>query len=66
MTDLSHLKSDDIPVSTFENVMKQFDQAASKLRLDEGLLEFLKYPRRSTIVKLPVKMDDGSFHMYTG
>ena len=66
MTDVSHLKSDDIPVSTFENVMKQFDQAASLLHLDQSLLEFLKYPRRSTIVKLPVKMDDGSFQMFTG
>jgi len=66
MTEISHLKSDDIPISTFENVMKQFDQAASQLRLDQSLLEFLKYPRRSTIVKLPVKMDDGSFQMFTG
>ncbi|MCK5406571.1 MAG: Glu/Leu/Phe/Val dehydrogenase, partial [Candidatus Krumholzibacteria bacterium] len=30
------------------------------------LLEYLKYPRRSTIVKLPVKMDDGRFQMFTG
>ena len=66
MPDISHLKSDDIPISTFENVMKQFDQAANQLRLDQSLLEFLKYPRRSTIVKLPVKMDDGSFQMFTG
>jgi len=66
MTEISHLKSDDIPISTFENVMKQFDQAANQLRLDQSLLEFLKYPRRSTIVKLPVKMDDGSFQMFTG
>ncbi|MCK5617878.1 MAG: hypothetical protein KAJ17_00685, partial [Candidatus Krumholzibacteria bacterium] len=55
-----------MPISTFENVMKQFDQAASQLHLDQGLLEYLKYPRRSTIVKLPVKMDDGRFQMFTG
>ncbi len=66
MTDKKQLKSDTIPVSTFENVMKQFDQAASQLHLDQGLLEYLKYPRRSTIVKLPVKMDDGRFQMFTG
>jgi glutamate dehydrogenase (NAD(P)+) len=66
MTEKSLLKSDTISISTFENVMKQFDQAASRLHLDEGLLEFLKYPRRSTIVKLPVKMDDGRFQMFTG
>jgi glutamate dehydrogenase (NAD(P)+) len=66
MTEKKHLKSDTIPISTFENVMKQFDQAASQLHLEPGLLEFLKYPRRSTIVKLPVKMDDGRFQMFTG
>jgi glutamate dehydrogenase (NAD(P)+) len=66
MTERKKLKSDTISISTFENVMKQFDLAAIQLRLDQGLLEFLKYPRRSTIVKLPVKMDDGRFQMFTG
>jgi len=66
MAKTKYLKSITIPVSTFENAMKQFDQAASRLHIDKGLLEFIKYPRRSTIVKLPVKMDDGSYQMYTG
>ncbi len=66
MADRKRLKSVTIPVSTFENVMKQFDQAAVKLNIDPGLLEFLKYPRKSTIVKLPVRMDDGTFKMFTG
>ncbi|UCD18395.1 MAG: Glu/Leu/Phe/Val dehydrogenase [Candidatus Zixiibacteriota bacterium] len=66
MAEKKYLKSVTIPVSTFENVMKQFDQAAARLNIDQGLLEFLKYPRRSTIVKLPVKMDDGTYKMFTG
>ena len=66
MAKKERLKSITIPVSTFENVMKQFDLAAAKLKVDPGLLEFLKYPRKSTIVKLPVRMDDGSFKMFTG
>jgi len=66
MAKKNSLKSVTIPVSTFENVMKQFDQAAGKLNIEAGLLEFIKYPRRSTIVKLPVKMDDGNFQMFTG
>lgn len=53
-------------ISTFENAMKQFDQAADRLNIDKGLLEFIKYPRKSTIVKLPIKKDDGSFEMFTG
>ncbi|MCK4460791.1 MAG: Glu/Leu/Phe/Val dehydrogenase [candidate division Zixibacteria bacterium] len=46
--------------------MKQFNAAARKLKLDKSLLEFIKMPRRSTIVKLPVRMDDGSYRMFTG
>jgi glutamate dehydrogenase (NAD(P)+) len=66
MAQAKRLKSVTIPISTFENVMKQFDQAAAKLKIDPGLLEFIKYPRKSTIVKLPVRMDDGRFQMFTG
>jgi glutamate dehydrogenase (NAD(P)+) len=66
MAQAKRLKSVTIPISTFENVMKQFDQAAAKLKIDPGLMEFIKYPRKSTIVKLPVRMDDGSFRMFTG
>jgi glutamate dehydrogenase (NAD(P)+) len=66
MAEQKPLKSVTIPVSTFENVMKQFDKAARKLKIEPGLLEFIKHPKRSTIVKLPVRMDDGSFRMFTG
>ncbi len=55
-----------IPISVFQNVMQQFDAAAKKLKLDPVILEFIKMPRRATIVNLPVKMDDGSFRMFTG
>ena len=53
-----------IPISVFGNVMKQFDAAAKKLKLDPSLREFMKVPRRSTIVNLPVQMDDGSFRIF--
>lgn len=66
MPNKKRLRSITIPVSTFENAMQQFDLAASKLNIDKGLLEFIKYPIRSIIVKLPVRMDDGSFEMFTG
>ena len=66
MPNKKRLKSVTIPVSTFENAMRQFDQAAARLNIDKGLLEFIKYPKRSIIVKLPVRMDDGSFEMFTG
>lgn len=57
-------KNTTIPISVFGNVMKQFEAAAKKLSIDESLLNFIKVPRRSTMVNLPVKMDDGSFKMF--
>jgi len=59
-------KNTSLPISVFANVMKQFDAAARKLKLDKSLLEFIKMPRRSTIAKLPVRMDDGNYRMFTG
>jgi hypothetical protein len=38
MAEKKRLKSNTISISTFENVMKQFDQAANQLRLDEGVV----------------------------
>ncbi len=48
------------------NAMVQFDEAAARLKLDPGILQIIKEPRRVTIVKLPVHMDDGSFRVFTG
>ncbi len=57
-------KTGTIPISVFDNVMKQFDAAAKKLQIDQSVLEFIKMPRRSTIVNLPVRMDDGTYQMF--
>lgn len=54
-----------IPISVFANVLKQFDAAARKLKIDPNLLAFIKEPRRSTIAKLPVVMDDGTTRIFT-
>ncbi|MEW6412288.1 MAG: Glu/Leu/Phe/Val dehydrogenase [Candidatus Zixiibacteriota bacterium] len=60
------VKNTMIPISVFGNVLKQFEAAAQKLHLDPSLKEFMKIPRRSTIVNLPVRMDDGTYKMFTG
>ncbi|MEN2974402.1 MAG: Glu/Leu/Phe/Val dehydrogenase [Candidatus Caldarchaeales archaeon] len=49
-----------------EAAIKQFDEAADILKLDEGLREFLKMPKRTLIVSIPVKMDDGSIKTFMG
>lgn len=59
-------KNTTIPISVFGNVMKQFDAAAKKLQIDTSILEFIKVPRRSTMMNLPVRMDDGTFKMFKG
>ncbi len=48
------------------NAERQFDEAAERLKLPEGIREMIKRPRRATIVSLPVQMDDGSLKVFTG
>lgn len=48
------------------NAERQFDEAAARLNVPEGIKEVIKRPRRATIVSLPVQMDDGSLRVFTG
>ena len=48
------------------NAERQFDGAAERLNLPEGIKEVIKRPRRATIVSLPVQMDDGTLRVFTG
>ena len=51
---------------TFRLAVAQFDQAAEAMELDHNLRERLKFPQRSLIVSVPVRMDDGRVEVYTG
>jgi len=44
----------------------QFDQAADHLKLDAGLREVLRRPKRQMVVSIPTKMDDGSLKVFEG
>ena len=48
------------------NAERQFEEAAARLNLPAGIKEFIKRPRRITIVSLPVQMDDGAIRIFTG
>jgi glutamate dehydrogenase (NAD(P)+) len=50
----------------YESAIKQLEDVAEILELDEGLVEFLKYPRRIIQVAVPVRMDDGKIRVFTG
>lgn len=43
-----------------------FDEAAKRLKLEEGLIELLRYPKRKLIVTFPVVMDDGRVRHFEG
>ncbi len=45
---------------------QQFDQAAEKLDLDQGLRRVLRVPKRELTVHFPVTMDDGHVEVFTG
>ena len=53
-------------LNPFEIATKQFDTAASYLKLEAWLHDVLKAPKRQLIVSIPTKMDDGSIHVFEG
>ena len=53
-------------LNPLENAERQFDEAAARLKLDPGVMNMLKRPRRATIQWLPVMMDDGNIRMFEG
>jgi len=44
----------------------RFDNAAEKLKLDEGMRKVLKSPAREITVNIPVQLDDGRIEVFTG
>lgn len=50
----------------YEIAMKQLEAAANVIKLDRGILEYLKVPDRVLQVKVPVRMDDGSIRVFVG
>ena len=44
----------------------QFDLAAEHLKLDQGLRQILRTPKRVLEVSIPTKMDNGQIKVFTG
>jgi glutamate dehydrogenase/leucine dehydrogenase len=49
-----------------DSVMLQLEKTARIIDLSDDMLEFLKHPKRALTVSVPIRMDDGSFHTFTG
>ena len=58
------------PVAEAPNIwavaQQQFDHAAEKLDLDDGMRRVLRVPQRELTVNFPVTMDDGDVRVFTG
>jgi glutamate dehydrogenase (NAD(P)+) len=52
--------------SALREALAQLDQAAGLLSLDPNLAERLRHPKRSLVVSVPVRMDDGHVACFTG
>jgi len=51
---------------TFDMACRQLDRVAARLGMSESERERLKAPKRSLVVAVPVRMDDGTLRVYSG
>ena len=51
---------------TFDMACEQFDLVADLLKLPENDRERVKFPKRSLVVSIPVRMDDGKVKVFAG
>ena len=54
------------PINAWEVAQRQFDLAADRLGMDQGMRRVLREPRRELTVHFPVTMDDGTVQVFTG
>jgi glutamate dehydrogenase (NAD(P)+) len=52
--------------NVWEGALEYFDEAAELMGLDPGIHESLREPKRTLIVSLPVRLDNGEVHRFTG
>lgn len=52
--------------SPFESMMERFRFAADLLKIDDGMFKYLSSPVQTTIVSIPVIMDDGRIEVFEG
>ncbi|MFK4979902.1 hypothetical protein ACI39V_27455, partial [Klebsiella pneumoniae] len=50
----------------FKNVIKQIDESCAMASIDPNVADRLKRPKRALVVSVPVRMDDGSIHVFEG
>jgi len=53
-------------ISPLDIAISQLDATAEMLNLDPGICEILKKPKRSVVVSVPIKRDNGKIDVFTG
>jgi glutamate dehydrogenase/leucine dehydrogenase len=53
-------------ISALDVALEQLEIAAEMLELDQGIHGFLKHPKRTLIVSIPIKMDKGNIKIFWG
>lgn len=52
--------------SAYETALIQYDRAVSKLKIDENVVEYMRWPQREFTVNFPVRRENGKIEMFTG
>ena len=60
------MPEDTTRINPWQMVLAQIDKAQKHLACDPNLLEKLRYPERSLLVSVPVRMDDGRIRVFKG
>jgi glutamate dehydrogenase (NAD(P)+) len=60
------MANDGQSINPFETAKRQIDIVADLIGLDAGTREILKHAKRELTVNFPVRMDDGSYRIFTG
>jgi glutamate dehydrogenase (NAD(P)+) len=65
---MSDLMNDSVFFSNelFKNVSKQIEEVCTLAGVDPNVGDRLKRPKRALVVSVPVRMDDGSIHVFEG
>jgi len=63
---LAHTPNMECETEHFLMAQRQLDEIAYEMGLEPELHERLRYPKRALIVTVPVRLDDGSVHSFTG
>lgn len=53
-------------MNAFEMAQSQFDHVSEQLALEPGVASVLRWPMREFRFQIPVRLDDGSIHVYFG